>query len=108
MLPASRRQAERRYRSMSDRFQTKIELGGQLDRAHLDELDDLASEWAIDWSDPATREDIERACTTQTALVLTHNELGYGGHETLSAFCQAHQLPYKVTVDGSYEYSGEV
>src|SRR6266542_1292242 len=93
---------------MSDRFQTKIEIGGQLARAHMDELDDMASEWEIDWSDRATREDIEEAAATRTALELTDNELSYGGHETLAAFCQAHQLPYKVTIDGKYEYTGEV
>jgi hypothetical protein len=93
---------------MSDRFQTKIELGGQLDRAHLDGLADLISEWEIDWSDRATREDIEQAAAAQTALELTDNELSYGGHETLATFCQAHQLPYKVTIDGKYEYTGEV
>ena len=93
---------------MSDRFQTKIELGGQLDPTHLDELADLASEWEIDWSDPATRGDIEQAAAAQTALELTDNELSYGGHETLAAFCHAHQLPYKVTIDGRYEYTGEV
>ena len=85
---------------MSERFQTKIEIGGPLDRAHLDELDDLASEWEIDWSDRATREDIEQASVTGTALVLTDNELSYGGHETLAVFCQAHELLYKVTIDG--------
>jgi hypothetical protein len=63
---------------MSERFQTKIEIGGQLDRAHLDELDDLASEWEIDWSYRATRENIEQASATGTALVLTDNELSYG------------------------------
>jgi len=93
---------------MSDRFQTKMEIGGPLDRAHLDELDDLASEWEIDWSDRATRRDIEQASATRTPLELTDNELSYGGHETLTAFCQAHQLPYKVTIDGKYEYTGEV
>src|SRR5216684_8243224 len=93
---------------MSDRFQTKIEIGGLLDRAHLDELDDLASEWEIDWTDRATRSDIEQASATRTPLELTDNELSYGGHETLTAFCQAHQLPYKVTIDGKYEYTGEV
>ena len=93
---------------MSDRFQTKIEIGGPLDRAHLDELDDLASEWEIDWTDRATRRDIEQASATRTPLELTDNELSYGGHETLTAFCQAHQLPYKVTIDGKYEYAGEV
>ncbi len=93
---------------MSDRFQTKMEIGGPLDRAHLDELDDLASEWEIDWSDRATREDIEHASATRTALELTDNELSYGGHETLAAFCKANQLPYKVTIDGKYEYTGEV
>jgi hypothetical protein len=49
---------------VSERFQTKIEIGGPLDRAHLDELDDLASEWEIDWSYRATREDIEQASAT--------------------------------------------
>jgi hypothetical protein len=93
---------------MSDRFQTKIEIGGPLDRAHLDELDDLASEWEIDWTDRATRRDIEQASATRTPLELTDNELTYGGHETLAAFCQTHQLPYKVTIDGKYEYTGEV
>jgi len=93
---------------MSDRFQTNMEIGGPLDRAHLGELDDLASDWEIDWSDRATREDIEQASATRTPLELTDNELSYGGHETLTAFCQAHQLPYKVTIDGKYEYTGEV
>jgi hypothetical protein len=32
--------------------------------------------------------------------VLTDNELSYGGHETLALFCQAHELLYKVTIDG--------
>ena len=45
---------------------------------------------------------------TRTTLELTDNELSYGGHETLAAFCHAHQLPYKVTIDGKYEYTGEV
>src|SRR6266542_3656125 len=59
---------------MSDRFQTKIEIGGQLARAHMDELDDMASEREIDWSDRATREDIEEASATRTALELTGGE----------------------------------
>ena len=94
---------------MSDYFAGEITIGGTITRPVLEELKNLIIQegYSLDYGEPWTEEQLEKAFTTEESVRICDHEARYGELEEIRDFLVENKIPFDAHNDARYEYDAE-